>query len=131
MTTKLETWIAAWNVQTRHHVGQNEIIALELLKCKNLIAAVSELYLTGSWTLTIHPPTTDETMTLFYSGGGKQEALWLALWWADAVGRVIAFQSILDRLAVLTIVGTVKIHILSPYAPIETSLDTAKYDFYN
>ena len=104
---------------------------MELSKCKISIAAVSELRLTGSGTLIIHPPTIDETMTLFYSGGEKREAGVGFMVDRRAARSVIAFQPISDRLAVLTIDGTVKTHILSIYAPTETSPDTAKDDFYN
>jgi exonuclease III len=131
MTPKLEIRIAAWNVRTGHHVGQKEIIAMELSKCKISIAAVSELRCTGSGTLTIQPPTNGETMTLFYSGGEKREAGVGFMVDRRAAGSVIAFQPISDRLAVLTIDGTVKTHILSIYAPTETSQDAAKDDFYN
>ncbi len=53
VTPKLEIKVAAWNVRTGHHVGQKEIIARELLKCKISIATLSELRMTGSGTMTI------------------------------------------------------------------------------
>uniref|UniRef100_A0A914X6S7 Reverse transcriptase domain-containing protein n=1 Tax=Plectus sambesii TaxID=2011161 RepID=A0A914X6S7_9BILA len=130
-TPKLEICIAVWNVQTGHHIGQKEIIAMELSKCKISIAAVSELRLTGSGTLTIPPPTIDKTTMLFYSGGKKQEAGIGFMVDRQAARSVIAFQPISDHLAVLTINGTVKTHILSTYAPTETSSDAAKDDFYS
>lgn len=102
------------------------------LECKILIAAVSELCLTGSGILTIQPSMTDEKMMLFYSGGEKREAgigfMVNSRW---AVGSVTAFQPTLDHLAVLTVAGTVKTHILPTYALTKTRLDTAKDDFYN
>lgn len=104
---------------------------MELSKCKISIAAVSELRLTGSGTLTIDPPTIDNTMTLFYSGGEKREAGVGFMVDQQAARSVIAFQPISNRLAVLTVDGTVKTHIMSIYAPTETSPDTAKDDFYN
>ncbi|EYC22440.1 hypothetical protein Y032_0017g3350 [Ancylostoma ceylanicum] len=43
ITPKKELRIAAWNVRTGHQVGQKEIIARELTRCKISIAALSEL----------------------------------------------------------------------------------------
>lgn len=48
-----------------------------------------------------------------------------------ATKSVVAFQPISDRLAVLTISGTIKTHLDTIYAPTETSPDPAKDDFYN
>ena len=48
-----------------------------------------------------------------------------------AASSVIAFQPISDRLAVLSISGTIKTHIISVYTSIETSSEPAKDDFYN
>lgn len=49
---------------------------------------------------------------------------------AQAASSIIAFQPISDRLAVITVNGT-KTHIIAIYTPTETSLDSAKDDFYN
>ena len=127
MTPKSEICIATWNVRTEHHVGQRGIIAMELSKCKISLAALSELRLTGSGMLTIQPPAMDETMTLFYSGGEKREAGFMVD--RQAARSVIAFQPISDCLAALTINGTIKIHVISIYAPTETSTDEAKDSF--
>ena len=123
MMPKSEIRIATWNVRTGHHVGQKEIVAMELSKCKISIAALSEQRLTGSGMLTIQPPAMDEKMTLFYSSGGKQEAGVDFMVDRQAARGVIAFQPISDHLAALTINGTIKIHVLSTYAPTETSTD--------
>ena len=127
---KNEIRIAAWNVRTGHHVGQKEIIATEITNYKISIAAISELRLTGSGTMMISPPTTDETITLFYSGGDKREAGVGFMVGQRAAHSVVAFQPISERLAVLSIDGTIKTHILSVYAPTETSSDAAKDAFY-
>ncbi|KAF5893028.1 endonuclease exonuclease phosphatase family, partial [Clarias magur] len=50
---------------------------------------------------------------------------------SHAARNLIAFQPISERLAVLTINGTVKTHLISVYAPTETSPDQVKDDFYN
>ncbi|EYB96258.1 hypothetical protein Y032_0152g2891 [Ancylostoma ceylanicum] len=43
ITSKRELRIAAWNVRTGHQVGQKEITARKLTKCKISIASLSEL----------------------------------------------------------------------------------------
>ncbi|XP_067126340.1 craniofacial development protein 2-like [Centruroides vittatus] len=131
ITPKIGLNIVAWNIRTGHHVGQKEIIASELAKCNIPIAALSELRLTGSGTVIIQPPNSDKTMTLYYSGGDNREA-GVGFMVDGRAGRsVIAFQPISDRLAVLTVHSTIKAHIVSAYAPTETSHDIAKDDFYN
>ena len=129
--TRAEVKIAAWNVRTGHHVGEKEIIARELSRCKISITALSELRITGSGTVTIPPTTTDDTMTLFYSGGQKREAGVGFMVNSQAANSVITFQPISDRLAILTIKGTIKTHIISIYSPTEASSDLTKNDFYN
>ena len=129
--TRAEVKIAAWNVRTGHRVGQKEIIARELSRCKISITALSELRITGSGTVTIPPTTTDDTMTLFYSGGQKREAGVRFMVNSQAANSVIPFQPISDRLAILTIKGIIKTHIISIYAPTETSSDLTKNNFYN
>ncbi|CAF0799104.1 unnamed protein product [Didymodactylos carnosus] len=130
-TPKSEIQIAAWNVRTAHNVGQKEIIAKELLNHKISIAALSELRLTGSGTTTVEPPITDEKMTLFYSGGEKREAGVGFMVDKRAASSIVAFQPISDRLAILPVAGTIKTHVISVYAPTETSQDQAKDDFYD
>ena len=49
----------------------------------------------------------------------------------QAARSVMAFQPISDCLAALTINGTIKTHIVSTYAPTETSTDEAKDNFYS
>ncbi|EYC10037.1 hypothetical protein Y032_0057g2732 [Ancylostoma ceylanicum] len=69
ITPKKELRIAAWNVRTGHQVGQKEIIARELTRCK--ISVADELLINGSGTATIKVPDNDQTMTLYYSGGDE------------------------------------------------------------
>ena len=131
ITTRAEVKIGTWNVRTGHHVGQKEIIARELFRCKISITALSEPRITGSGTLTIPSTITDDTMTLFYSGGQKREAGVGFMVNRQAANSVIAFQPISDRLAILNIKGTIKTHIISIYAPTEASSDLTKNNFYN
>ncbi|CAF1594122.1 unnamed protein product [Adineta ricciae] len=131
ITTRAEVKIAAWNVRTRHYVGQKEIIARELSRCKVSIAALTELRITGSGTTTIQHTPADDTMMLYYSRGQKREAGVGFMVNSQAAKSVIAFQPISDRLAILTIDGTIKTHIVAIYAPTETSPDPKKDDFYN
>ncbi|XP_051787580.1 craniofacial development protein 2-like [Erpetoichthys calabaricus] len=81
--------------------------------------------------MVVQPPAIDDQMTLFYSGGDKREAGVGFMVTSHAARSVIAFQPISDRLAVLTIKGTIKTHIISVYAPTETCQDPVKDDFYN
>ncbi|CAM4496109.1 unnamed protein product [Leuciscus chuanchicus] len=131
VTPKMEIRIAAWNVRTGHHVGQKEIIAKELLSCKIDIAALSEVRLTGSGQMVVEPPSIDDQMTLYYSGGDKREAGVGFMVARRIVGSVVSFQPISDRLAVLTINGTTKTHLVAVYAPTETNPEPTKNDFYN
>lgn len=131
VTPKMEIRIAAWNVRTGHHVGQKEIIAKELLSCKIDIAALSEVRLTGSGQMVVEPPSIDDQMTLYYSGGDKREAGVGFMVARHTVGGVVSFQPISDRLAVLTINGTIKTHLVAVYAPTETNPEPTKNDFYN
>lgn len=130
-TPKSQVRVAAWNVRTGHHVGQKEIIAKELLDCKISIAAVSELRMIGSGEMTIRLPSEEVTMTFLYSGGEKCEA---GVGFAvdnRTIKSTLAFQPISDRLAVLTVDGTIRTHVLSVYAPTEGSSESVKDDFYN
>uniref|UniRef100_A0A914XR53 Endonuclease/exonuclease/phosphatase domain-containing protein n=1 Tax=Plectus sambesii TaxID=2011161 RepID=A0A914XR53_9BILA len=129
--TKTNIQIAAWNVQTGHHVGQKELIAAEIIKGKISIAALSELRITGSGTLTINPPKIDEVVTLYYSGGDKREAGVGFMVSRLAAQSVVAFQPLSNRLAILTINGPVKLHLFAAYAPTETSTDASKDAFYD
>ncbi len=70
-------------------------------------------------------------MSLFYSGGAKREAGVGFMVDSRAAKSVIASQPLSDRLAVLTINGTIKTHIISTYAPTETNSDSTKDSFYN
>lgn len=119
----MEIRIAAWNVRTGHHVGQKEIIAKDLLSCKIDIAALSEVRLPGSGQMVVEPPSIDDQMTLYYSGGDKREAGVGFMVARRAVASVVSFQPISDRLAVLTVNGTTKTHLVAVYAPTETNPD--------
>lgn len=130
VTPKTEIRIAGWNVRTGHHVGQIEIIARELVKCKISVAALSELRFIGSGTKTVVPPDSNETMTLYYSGGKKREAGVGFMVDAKAARSKLAFQPVSERLAVLTLKGTVNTHVVAAYAPTETSSGPAKDEFY-
>ena len=130
-TPKNKLNIAAWNVRTGHQVGQKEIIAKELLSSKITIAALSEVRQTGSGKTIIQPPSIDETMTMFYSGGEKREAGVGFMVSSHATKCVTAFQPISDRIAVLPVDGTIKTHFVAIYAPTETSPGPIKDNFYN
>ncbi|KAF5889856.1 endonuclease exonuclease phosphatase family [Clarias magur] len=81
--------------------------------------------------MAIQPPAIDDQMTVFYSGGDKRKAGVRFMVTSNAARSVIAFQPISERLPVFTINGTVKTHIISVYAPTETSPDQLKDDFFN
>ncbi|EYC13705.1 hypothetical protein Y032_0043g876 [Ancylostoma ceylanicum] len=114
----------------RHQVGQKEIIARELTRCKISIAALSELRMNGSGAATIKVPDSDQTMTLYYSGGDEhREGVGFML--SDrVVATVAAFQPVSSRIAVISVCGTVTVHILCIYAPTEMSPDSVKDEFY-
>ncbi|RXN18970.1 endonuclease exonuclease phosphatase family [Labeo rohita] len=67
---------------------------------------------------------------LYFSGGEKREAGVGFMVDHRTSASIIAFQPISERLAVLTIEGTVTTHVIAVYAPTETSPDTNKDDFY-
>ena len=123
--------IATWNVRTGYQVGNREIIARELIRYGISIAVLSELRLTGSGRVRVQVPNTDSFMLLYYSGGEKHiEGVGFAI--NQMVSKsVIAFQPISSRLAVLSLSGTVKTHIIAVYAPTEVSTDEAKDEFYS
>ena len=83
------------------------------------------------WDTVYSTPAMDETMMLFYSGEEKREVGVGFMVDRQAARGVIAFQPISDHLAALTINGTIKIHVVSTYAPTETSTDEAKDNFYS
>lgn len=131
ISPKNNLYLAAWNVRTGHHVGQKELIAKELSSCNISIAALSELRLTGSGTMTVQLPTSTDSMTLFYSGGDKRAAGVGFMVDKRAATSVLAFQPVSSRLAVLSINGMIKTHLLSIYAPTEPSSDASKDEFYD
>ena len=122
--------LAAWNVRTGFHVGQRETIARELLRYGIAITALSELRLTGSGNMRIDAPDNDDWLTLYYSGGEQHtEGVGFAVD-SKSSSSVIAFQPISSRIATLSVLGTVRMHIISVYAPTEVSTDEAKDAFY-
>lgn len=71
ISLKVAINIGVWNVRKGHHVGQNEIIVQEIQRWNIQIAALSELRLMGSGTTSIKPSSSNEPMTLYYSGVEK------------------------------------------------------------
>ncbi|EYC22441.1 hypothetical protein Y032_0017g3351 [Ancylostoma ceylanicum] len=69
-------------------------------------------------------------MTLYYSGGDEhREGVGFML--SDrVVATVAAFQPVSSRIAVISVCGTVTVHILCIYAPTEMSPDSVKDEFY-
>lgn len=72
----------------------------------------------------------DESLILFYSGGDKRESGVGFMANKRATQSVIVFHPISDRLQILSIDDTIKTHIISVYAPTETSPDAVKDAFY-
>ena len=67
----------------------------------------------------------------YYSDGAKhKEGVGFAIN-QTAFKSIIAFQPISSRLAVLSLSGTIKTHIIAAHAPIEVSSDEAKDKFYS
>ncbi|EYC06433.1 hypothetical protein Y032_0076g1060 [Ancylostoma ceylanicum] len=130
ITPKKELRIAAWNVRTGHQVGQKEIIARELTRCKISIAALSELRMNGSGTATIKVPDSGQAMTLYYSGGDEHREGVGFMLSNRVVATVAAFQPVSSRIAVISVSGTVTVHILCIYAPTEMSPDLVKDEIY-
>ena len=122
--------IATWNVRTGYQVGSREIIVRELNRYEISIGVLSELRLTGSGTMHIQIPNSDDFMMLYYSGGEKHiEGVGFAI--DQTISKhVIAFQPISSRLAILSLSGTIKTHIIAVYAPTEVSSDESKDEFY-
>ncbi|RXN27752.1 endonuclease exonuclease phosphatase family [Labeo rohita] len=67
---------------------------------------------------------------LYFSGGEKREAGVGFMVVHRTSASITAFQPVSERLAVLTIEGTVTTHVIAVYAPTETSPNTNKDDFY-
>lgn len=70
-------------------------------------------------------------MALYYSGGEKRKAGVGFMVARRTVKSVVSFQSISNRLVVLTINGSIKTHLITIYTPTETNPDPAKNNFYN
>lgn len=71
-------------------------------------------------------------MALFYSlGREKREADVGFVTNNQTTKSMLAFRPIFDRPTVLTVNGTIRTHILSVYAPTESSFESVKDDFYN
>ncbi|KIH67563.1 endonuclease/exonuclease/phosphatase family protein [Ancylostoma duodenale] len=134
MTPKRFLKIATWNIRTGHHVGQKEAVIRDLLRYGISIAILSELRLTGSGRLRVASPNNnDEWMMLYYSrGGGEQqtEGVGFALD-RKTCDSVIAFQPVSSIIAVLTLGGTIRTHIVAVYAPMEITADSSKDQFYS
>ncbi|MGH0149848.1 UNVERIFIED_CONTAM: hypothetical protein FKN15_043035 [Acipenser sinensis] len=69
-------------------------------------------------------------MILYYSGGDKKQGGVGFMVDSRTTRSMIAFQPFSNRLAILTIDGTVMTHIVSIYAPTDVSPDNMKDDFY-
>ncbi|KAK6019872.1 endonuclease/exonuclease/phosphatase family protein, partial [Ostertagia ostertagi] len=130
LTPKSKLRLGSWNVRTAFHCGQKEIIARELSKCRVTVAALSELRISGCGTTRVQVPATDDWMTLYYSGGQEHRDGVGFMLNSHASKCVVSFQPISPRIAVITLGGTVKSHIVSVYAPTEPSDDGMKDEFY-
>ncbi|KIH43775.1 endonuclease/exonuclease/phosphatase family protein [Ancylostoma duodenale] len=130
--TKLFLKSATCNIRTGHHVGQKEAVIRELLRYGISIAILSELRLTGSGRLRVaSPDNNDEWMMLYYSGGEQHmEGVGFALD-RKTCDSVIVFQPVSSRIAVLTLEGTIRTHIVAVYAPTEITADSSKDQFYS
>ncbi|KAK6033309.1 hypothetical protein OSTOST_00482 [Ostertagia ostertagi] len=127
LTPKSKLRLGSWNVRTAFHCGQKEIIARELSKCRVTVAALSELRISGCGTTRVQVPATDDWMTLYYSGGQEHRDGVGFMLNSHASKCVVSFQPISPRIAVITLGGTVKSHIVSVYAPTEPSDDARPY----
>ncbi|KAK6032379.1 reverse transcriptase [Ostertagia ostertagi] len=112
LTPKSKLRLGSWNVRTAFHCGQKEIIARELSKCRVTVAALSELRISGCGTTRVQVPATDDWMTLYYSGGQEHRDGVGFMLNSHASKCVVSFQPISPRIAVITLGGTVKSHIL-------------------
>ena len=105
--------IAVRNIRSSCQVENREIIVRELNRYGISIAALSELRLAGSEHVRVQVPNIDNFMLLYYFGGEKYiEGVGFAI--NQMISKsVTAFQPISSRLAVLSLSGAVKTHIVA------------------
>ncbi|KAE9547788.1 hypothetical protein FO519_008999, partial [Halicephalobus sp. NKZ332] len=130
VTPKIKLKLAAWNVRTAYQVGQKEIIARELARYGISIAILSELHLTGTGNMRVEIPNSKDTITLYYSGGDLHRAGVGFAVSKQVQKSILSFQPISNRIATLTLAGTIKTHLIAVYSPTNTSEDKEKDDFY-
>lgn len=73
----------------------------------------------------------NDTLTLFYSGGEKRKAGVGFMADSRTAKSVILFQPTSGCVAVLTVNGTIRTHIILVYAPTKVSSDSTKDNFYD
>ena len=81
--------------------------------------------------MTIEPSTIDEKIALHYSGSDKRQAgvgRWIYVGRSSRQSRRRVPAN--KRLAVITVNGTIRTHIIAVYASTETSPDSTEDDFY-
>ncbi|EYC36867.1 hypothetical protein Y032_0849g2673 [Ancylostoma ceylanicum] len=84
----------------------------------------------GSGTATAKVPDSDQTMKLYYSGGDEHREGVGFMLSNRVVATIAAFQPVSSRIAVISVCGTVTVHILCIYAPTEMSPESVKDELY-
>jgi len=122
--------LATWNILSGAQVGKLEQVCSELSKYDIELAILTELRLPESGKREVYNLDNTERMHLYYSGG-KQRQHGVGFMANEKCNKSItSFEAVSDRIAVLTLNGTVPVTIIAAYAPTEVRGDDEKDYFY-